>query len=82
MASSLDVKQHLQTRPRRRFQVLAVALCVLISMIDGFDVLAVSFTGPSIARDWGLDPARLGGHPVVLGDDEPGDGSHGIRPRL
>ena len=44
----------------RPFQIVAIALCVLISMIDGFDVLAVAFTGPSIAAEWSLTPAQLG----------------------
>lgn len=56
-----DNTQHiLRTHPMRAFQIVAVALCVLISMIDGFDVLAVAFTGPSIAKEWTLSPAELG----------------------
>ncbi|HEX4709833.1 MFS transporter [Phenylobacterium sp.] len=41
-------------------QVLAVALCIAINVIDGFDILCASFTGPAIAHDWALDPTRLG----------------------
>lgn len=55
-----DTQHTLRRTPMRPFQILAVALCVLISMIDGFDVLTVAFTGPSIAADWSLTPPQLG----------------------
>jgi transposase len=43
-----------------RFQVVVVAICVLICALDGFDVLVVAFTASAIARDFGLGPANLG----------------------
>lgn len=55
-----DTQRVLRSTPMRPFQIIAVALCVLISMIDGFDVLTVAFTGPSIAADWSLSPPQLG----------------------
>jgi benzoate transport len=39
---------------------LAVAICVFINMLDGFDILAMSFTAPVIAREWGLAPTEVG----------------------
>ncbi|MGE0294480.1 MAG: MFS transporter [Hyphomonadaceae bacterium] len=44
-------------------QVLAVATCVLLNAVDGFDVLSISFAAPGIAAEWGIDRAALG---VVL----------------
>jgi len=35
-------------------------MCVVINTIDGFDILAISFAAPAIAREWGLDPERVG----------------------
>jgi len=43
-----------------RFQVLAVALCVALNMLDGFDVLVMAFTASEVAREWSLSGARLG----------------------
>lgn len=43
-----------------RFQVLAVALCVTLNMLDGFDVLVMAFTASEVAREWSLSGARLG----------------------
>lgn len=42
------------------FQVLVVAICIAINVLDGFDALASAFTAPSVAREWGLSPASLG----------------------
>ncbi|MEH3105851.1 MAG: MFS transporter [Sphingomonas fennica] len=47
----------------RPLQVIAVALCVLLNGLDGFDVLSISFALPGIATEWGVDRAVLG---VVL----------------
>ena len=41
-------------------QVGVVTICTLLNMIDGFDVLAMSFTAPLIAKEWTVDPANLG----------------------
>jgi benzoate transport len=42
------------------FQVVIISLCVLIAALDGFDVLAIAYTAPSIAHEWNLTPANLG----------------------
>jgi len=41
-------------------QAVAVALCVVLTALDGFDVLAISFASPGIAQEWGIDRASLG----------------------
>lgn len=42
------------------FQIMAVGICLVINMLDGFDVLAIAFAAPEIAKDWDLSPDRLG----------------------
>jgi benzoate transport len=42
------------------FQIMAVTICLVINMLDGFDVLAISFTAPEIAREWSVAPTTLG----------------------
>jgi len=44
-------------------QVVVVAIAIGLCALDGFDVLAISFAAPGIAREWGIDRAALG---VVL----------------
>jgi benzoate transport len=42
------------------FQLTAVAICLVINMVDGFDVVAIAFAAPEIAREWSLPPTDLG----------------------
>ncbi|USX52856.1 MFS transporter [Lentzea sp. HUAS12] len=43
-----------------RAQVQAVALCLVMNVVDGFDLLVTSFVGPAITREWGLSPSSVG----------------------
>jgi benzoate transport len=55
-----DVRAALRNGPMTMLQIGVVTICTLLNMIDGFDVLAVSFTAPLIAKQWNVDPATLG----------------------
>lgn len=55
-----EIKQTIYNNTMNRFQIFAVSVCVLISLIDGFDVLTIAFVAPSIATQWGLAPQQLG----------------------
>lgn len=54
------IAQLLASRPMSRPQVLAVAMSVALNALDGFDVLAITFAAPGIAKAWGIGPASLG----------------------
>ena len=41
-------------------QIGIVAVLFCLNALDGFDVLAISFAVPGIARDWGISPGALG----------------------
>ncbi len=41
-------------------QVCIVAITVGLTALDGYDVLAISFASPGIAKEWGIDRAALG----------------------
>jgi benzoate transport len=55
-----DARAMLREGPMTTFQIMVVVICTLLNMIDGFDVLAISFTAPVIAKEWGVQPATLG----------------------
>ncbi len=42
------------------FQCLAIGICILLNMIDGFDVLVMAFTAASVSAEWGLSGAQIG----------------------
>jgi benzoate transport len=55
-----DIKRALDESAMSRFQWAAVAICVMLIMLDGFDVLVMAFTAASISADWKLSGAQLG----------------------
>jgi MFS transporter, AAHS family, vanillate permease len=59
----VDPRALLAAQPMRWRQILAIAICVALNALDGFDVLSISFSSPGIANEWGIDRAALG---VVL----------------
>ena len=57
---SQDIKSLINDGAMSPFQILAVAICVMINMLDGFDVLVMSFTAERLSTEWGLDGKSLG----------------------
>jgi benzoate transport len=55
-----DPRAVLASSPMRGRQILAIAICVALNALDGFDVLSISFASPGIASEWGIDRAALG----------------------
>jgi benzoate transport len=55
-----DPRETLSSAPMSTLQVLAVAITVGLTALDGFDVLSISFASPGIATEWGIDRAALG----------------------
>lgn len=55
-----DLREIVDRGPMRGFQYLAVLVCILLNMIDGFDVLVMAFTAASVSREWGLSGAQVG----------------------
>lgn len=42
------------------FQIIIVAICFVLNMNDGIDVLVVSFSGSDITKEWGLSKTEMG----------------------
>lgn len=59
----MNSKRILDDLPMTRLQIAAVAICIMLNALDGFDVLAISFSAPGITSEWGISRAALG---VVL----------------
>lgn len=58
--TNLSVRAQINSQNMSRYQWEIVLLCTAINMLDGYDVLVMSFAAASVAQDWQLDPARLG----------------------
>ena len=55
-----SVQDRINNTPMSGFQVLAVSVCLAINMLDGYDVLVMSFTAPFVASDWVLSQTVTG----------------------
>ncbi|GAA2563089.1 MFS transporter [Streptomyces levis] len=56
----MGILEQVKDGPMSRAQIRAVVLCLTMNLVDGFDLLATSFVGPTIAREWGLSPSQVG----------------------
>lgn len=41
-------------------QWIILILCMIASMIEGFDIVIISYTAPAISQDWGVQASELG----------------------
>jgi benzoate transport len=55
-----DPRELLSHAPMGAFQIMAVAICVFLNGLDGFDIQSISFAAPGITADWGINRAELG----------------------
>jgi len=56
----MNITAQVDHGPMSRFQIVAIMVCIVINMMDGFDVLVIAFTAPSISAEWQLSNASLG----------------------
>ena len=60
MSTSNTAEHYIARDSFSRFQILAISLCALINVFDGFDALAIAYTAPAISMEWSLSPGALG----------------------
>jgi benzoate transport len=57
---SSDLQRRVADAPLTRFQLVAIGVCVCLNMLDGFDILAMSFAASGIKAEWRLGDSQLG----------------------
>jgi AAHS family 4-hydroxybenzoate transporter-like MFS transporter len=60
-SEATGVQAAIDSRPLSPFQILIVAHCAIVAMIDGFDTQAIALAAPQIAASWKVMPAAFGG---------------------
>ncbi len=50
----------IDTQKLSRFQLATILICVLMNMMDGIDVMVISYTAPAIAKEWSVSAQSLG----------------------
>ncbi|WP_000350885.1 MFS transporter [Acinetobacter baumannii] len=56
----MDIFNELKTRPMNSYRWLLVSLCILLNIVDGYDVQVMSFTAASVSKEWALSGSVLG----------------------
>ncbi len=51
---------YIKEAPLKGIQIMAISLCALINIFEGFDALAIAYTAPPIAGEMDLKPSILG----------------------
>lgn len=54
------IRREIEDGRMRALQVAIVGAAVLTNLLDGFDILSMSFVAPTLSRVWSLGPERLG----------------------
>jgi MFS transporter, AAHS family, 4-hydroxybenzoate transporter len=55
-----DIKEYIDKNKMTRLQYATVFVCFLMNMLDGMDVMVISYTAPAIAKEWSITPSALG----------------------
>lgn len=58
--SVVQVSRLLDERGLSAFQIKLIAWSFFIVLIDGYDIAAIAFAAPSLAKEWALKPGSLG----------------------
>jgi benzoate transport len=58
--TSSELRGLISHGPMGTFQLVAIAVCVGLNMLDGFDVLVMSFTASGVSVEWKLSGGQLG----------------------
>ncbi|MBB4934864.1 benzoate transport [Lipingzhangella halophila] len=56
----IDLRRRLDDGPMSRFQWSVIAVCVLLNVLDGFDVLVMAYTSDSVSAEWQLSGSQIG----------------------
>jgi MFS transporter, AAHS family, 4-hydroxybenzoate transporter len=56
----VNITRTIDARPVSRFQRLAIGLCLLVALIDGYDITSISYAAPAMRHELGLDAGMLG----------------------
>lgn len=56
----MATREVIDRSPMSRFQIRVVGICLVLNMIDGYDILVMAFAASGVAHDWGLSGSQVG----------------------
>ena len=55
-----DIRRLIGQAPMSAHQIAAISVCMGLNMLDGFDILVMSFAAPGASAEWKLNGSQLG----------------------
>ena len=55
-----NVLDEINNNKMSRYQWFVILICIFLNVIDGFDVMVMAFTAPSVSAEWALSGAQIG----------------------
>ena len=55
-----NVLHEINDNKMSRYQWFVILICILLNVIDGFDVMVMAFTAPAVSAEWALSGAQIG----------------------
>ncbi|MCZ6476322.1 MAG: MFS transporter, partial [Gammaproteobacteria bacterium] len=55
-----DIRELIDSRPITGLQYTVIILCFLLNVVDGMDVLVISYAARALATEWAISPEALG----------------------
>lgn len=56
----MSIREAIDAAPVSRFQARVIAICVVLNLVDGFDILVMAFAASGVATEWGLTASQIG----------------------
>jgi benzoate transport len=56
----MNVREMIDDRPMSRFQVLVIALCVIMNIVEGYDILVMGFAASGVVAEWHITASQVG----------------------
>jgi benzoate transport len=56
----MELRDAIRVNPMTGFQWSVVVMCILLTVIDGYEILVAAFTLPVLAPEWGLSESQVG----------------------
>lgn len=56
----MDLREAIRRNEMTRFQWRVVVICIMLTVIDGYEILIAAFTLPALTKEWGLTTSQAG----------------------
>jgi MFS family permease len=56
----MSIREAIDSAPISRFQIQVIGICIIVSLIDGFDILLMAFAASGVAKEFTLNGYQIG----------------------